>query len=108
VDEPLLEGPEKCHVVLVDGGDLLLMSGESRYNYSHEIPYTKILRWVDVDDETGGYSKLIHGPIDGSMSKQSDKTKMTLDETPEMKKFKRVKNYKRISITMRHVLNQRQ
>jgi alkylated DNA repair dioxygenase AlkB len=72
------QGCKPC-IVMLEPGDLLIMTGEARYDYTHMIPYSKIFRWNQ------------EGPIVGQVK-----------ITGKYQKFKRSKDYRRVSITMRH------
>jgi len=67
-------------VVMLDAGDLLIMTDQARYEYTHSIPYSKIFRWNS------------DGPIVGQVKIEG-----------KYEKFKRAKDYCRTSITMRHI-----
>ena len=40
------------YTLLLEPGSVLLMSGEARYNYTHEIPFSKVVRWTEGDGGT--------------------------------------------------------
>lgn len=61
---------ETKHTFVLEPGSLLIMSGEARRDWNHEIPYSKLVRW---------------------------------EENGQMKKFKREKTFRRVSLTMRCV-----